>query len=259
LGSQREFEVGIQFGNTYWKLFKFVVNEVSKDMYVVFLIPDVGLKLSIHSPKPPTYPTMHVHWSSHKLGIHEDIDGGIFSEKHLKESAMGFLESFRCCQPSGDEDVTVFPTFLTDASRIETLGRKERTVTDIGRLMQTMCKGTFYQTKAKKLPLLIREMKRKDPSLDLRRNLSICALSSDRMIIPLSSKTMIEFDHQTFMEKFRKTGFNSLFNPMENAIETISRNNPNAIQKWLPTSDIEDFFYDTMNAVKQSEPKITTF
>ena len=226
---------------------------------MVFLIPDVGLKLSIHSPKPPTYPTMHVHWSSHKLGIHEDIDGGIFSEKYLKESAMGFLESFRYCQPSSDEDVTVFPTFLSDASRIETLGRKERTVIDLGRLMQTMCKGTFYQTKAKKLPLLIREMKRKDPSLDLRRDLSIWALSSDRMIIPLSSKTMIEFDHLTLMEKLRETGFNSLFNPMERALENISRISPNAFQKWLPTSDIEEFFEETMNTMKQSEPKIVTF
>lgn len=259
MSAYREFEAGVQFGNTYLKLFKFVVNEVSKDTYIVFPIPDVGLKLSIHSPKPPMLPTIHAHWSSHKLGIHEDIDASLFSEKNLQESAMEYLESFRYCQPSSDEEVTVFPSFLTDASRKEILGRKERTVIDIGRIMQTMCKGTFYRTKAKKLPLLIREMKRKNPSLDLRNDLSICALSENKMIIPLSSKTMIEFDHQTFMEKLRRTGFNSLFNPMERAMETISRISPNVFQKWLPTSDIEEFFEETMNTMKQSEPKIVTF
>ena len=260
MGAYREFEAVVQFGNAYLKLFKFVINEVSKDTYVVFPIPDVGLKLSIHSPKPPILPTIHAHWSSHKLGIHEDIDTGVLSGKYLKESAMEYLKSFRYCRPSGDEDVIVFQTnFLTDASRKEILRKQERTIIDVGKIMQTICKGTLYQTKARKLPFLIQDMKRKNPSLDLRNDLSICALSENRMIIPLSSKIMIAFDHQTFMEKLRRTGFNSLFSPMERAIETISRINPNAFQKWLPTSDIEDFFEQTMNAVKQSEPKIVIF
>ena len=260
LSSQREFEIVVQFGNTYWKLFKFIVNEISKDLYLIFPIPEVGLKLSIHSPKPLMFLNRHAHWSSHKLGFHEDIDPSFFSPEYLKESVMEYLESFRYCQPSSDEDVIVLQTnFLTDASKKETLRRKERTIIDFGRLIQTMCKGTFYQTKAKKLPLLIREMERKNPSLDLRKDLSICALSEGRMIIPLSSKTMIEFDHLTFMEKLRRTGFDSLFNPMHRAIETISRINPGAFQTWLPTSDIEGFFEETMNTLKQSEPKIVNF
>jgi len=259
LSPQREFEVIVQFGDTYWKLFKFIVNEISKDLYLIFPIPEVGLKLSIHSPKPLMSLNRHAHWSSHKLGFHEDIDFS-FSPEYLKESAMEFLESFRYCQPAGDEDVMVLRTdFLTDASRKETLRRKERTIVDFGSLMQTMCKGTFYQTKARKLPLLIREMGLKNPSLDLRKDLSICAFSEGRMIIPLSSKTMIEFDHLTFMEKFRGSGFNFLFNPMQRAIETISRTNPSAFQKWLPTPDIESFFEDTLNDLKQSEPKVVNF
>ena len=260
LSPQREFEVIVQFGDTYWKLFKFIVNEISKDLYLIFPIPEVGLKLSIHSPKPLMFLNRHAHWSSHKLGFHEDIDFSFFSPEYLKESAMEFLESFRYCQPSSDEDVIVLQTnFLTDASKKETLRRKERTIIDFGRLIQTMCKGTFYQTKAKKLPLLIREMERKNPSLDLRKDLNICALSEGRMIIPLSSKTMIEFDHLTFMEKLRGSSFDSLFNPMQRAIETISRTNPSAFQKWLPTSHIEGFFEETLNGLKQSEPKIVNF
>lgn len=256
LGSQREYEIGLQFGNTYWKLLKFNVNKTSKDAYMIFPIPDVGLHLSIHSPKSHMFPNMHAHWRSYELNIEEDVDASFFSPEYLKESAMEYLESFRYYQPSGDEDVLVLHNFLTEAliPRLE-----ERMIVDVGRVMQTMCNGTFYQTKAKKLPLLIREIVRKNPSLDLRRDLSICALSEGRMIIPLSSRTMIEFDHLTFMEKLSGTGFGSLINPMQRAFETISRLKPDAFQKWLPTSGIEEFFEETTNTLKQSEHKIVNF
>jgi len=259
LGTQREFEIGLQFGNTYWKLLKFKVNKISKDAYMIFPIPDVGLKLSIHSPKPPMFPNSHAHWGSHKLGIEEDVDASFFSPEYLKESAMEYLESFRYCQPSGDEDVLVLHNFITDSLKQEALRSKERMVVDVGRVMQTMCNGTFYQTKAKKLPLLIRKIVRKDPSLNLRRDLSILALSEGRMIIPLSAKTMIEFDHLTFMEKLRGAGFGSFINPMQRAFETVSRIKPDAFQKWFPASDMEEFLEETTNNFKQSKLKIVNF
>ena len=113
---QREFEIGLQFWDTYWGFCKFVVNEISKDAYLVFLIPEVGLKLSLHSPKPPIFPDRHAHLRSHKLGIHEDIDASFFSPECWKEDVMEFWESLKCCQPSSDEDVIALRTdFLPEA------------------------------------------------------------------------------------------------------------------------------------------------
>ena len=260
MGLQREFEIGVQFGDTYWKLFKFVVNEISKDLYLIFPIPEVGIKLSIHLPKPPIFPNGHVHWSSHKLGFHEDIDASFLSPEYLKESALEYLEGFKYYQPSGDEDVMVLHSnFLAGAFTHKALKTGERTVVDFGRVMEGMMTGTFYQTKARKLPLLIREMERNNLILNQHEDLSICALSEGRIIIPLNSKTMIEFDHHKFMDKLGGTGFGSLFDPMQRAIETISRVNPNAFQKWLPTSNIEQFCKETMNTLKHLEPKIVNF
>jgi len=111
MGNYKESEIGLQIGNAYLKLFKFVINEASNDLYLVLPISDVGLKLSLHSPRTPMLPTPLAHWSSHLLGIHEDIDCDFFSERTLKEFAMGFLESFRYYQPSGAENVVVIPFF----------------------------------------------------------------------------------------------------------------------------------------------------
>jgi hypothetical protein len=259
MGNYKESEVGLRFGNAYWKLLKFVVNEATKDLYLVFPIPDVGLKLSIHSPKPPLLPTPHAHWNSHKLGIHEDVDADIFSESNFEELAVGFLESFRYCQPSGDEDVIVIPNFLVDALQTQIIGNKERTIMDVGKVFQTMCEGIFYQTKARKLPQLIRHMGRRNPNLDLRNDPSIYALDEKRMIIPLSSKTMIEFDHQTIMAKLRQIGFNSFFSPVERTMERISRTNPNAFQGWLPSSEIKDFFEHQITIFNKCKPTIVAF
>ena len=258
--AQKEFEIRVQFGKAYWKLFKFVVNEISKDLYLIFPIPEVGLKLSIHPPRPHIFPKGHIHWSSHKLGIHEDINAGPFSPEYLKESALEYLESFKYYQPSGDEDVMVLHSnFLAGAFTQKALKTGERTVVDFGRVMEGIMTGTFYQTKARKLPLLIREMERNNLTLNQHEDLSICALSEGRIIIPLNSKTMIEFDQHKLMDKLGGTGLGSLFNPMQKAIETVSRVNPNAFQKWLPISDIEQFCKETMNTLKHSEPKIVNF
>jgi len=258
--SERVYEIGLQFGNTYWKFLKFVSNRISKDAYLILPIPDVGLKLSIHSPKPPVLSSWHAHWSSDKLEIHEDVDDSFVSPEYWKESALEFFESFKYSRPSNDEDVIVLRTnFLTDALKRERLKMGERTIVDIGKFLKTMCKGRFYYTKAKKLPRLIHEMMKGETALNPRESLSIVAASPDRMILPLSSKTMIEFDYRKFMERLGGTSFESVFNPMQRAIETISRTNPTAFQRWLPSSSIELFSEETMNVLKQSKPEIVYF
>jgi hypothetical protein len=193
------------------------------------------------------------------MRINKVQDPRIARAINLKEIAMGFLESCGYYQPSGDEDVTVIPNFFIDALQTEIMGNRKRTIMDVGKVMQTMCKGTFYQTKAWKLPQLIRYMKSKNPYLDLRNDLSIFALAEKRMIIPLSSKTMIELDPQTFMARLKEGGINSFFSPVERAMETISRTNPKAFQSWLPSSEMKYFLEQKMQALSPSKPTMVAF
>jgi len=247
MSPQRRCEFGIQFGESYWKFFEFVVNPVSKDAYWILSIPDVALHLSIHSPKPPMYPNWHLHWKSEPLGIDEDVDDTFFSPEDWKVWAMEWLENFKYYEPSSDENVTVFP-LLTDAQRIETLGKRERTIIDAGGFIQTISNGTFYRTKVRKLPLLIKER--------LHGNMNICGLSESGMIMPIDPETMIEIDPRTLnMEKLMRSKIGSLFNPMEKALETVQRTNPNSLQRWFPSPDIDSF----LNSTENSKPKIVDF
>jgi len=256
LGKREISEFGLQFGDIYWKIVEFVVNRTTRDAYVIFPIPDVGLHLSIHLPKPPMYPETRLHWRSNpEFGIDEEVDTD-FSDESLQELAMDFLEDFGYYQPSGDKDMMVFHNVFTDALLpMDTESMK----VDLGRVMQAMCNGTFYQTKAERLPSLVREIKRRDSSLDLGKDLSICALSEDRLIIPLSSRTMIEYDIPAMRERLRRADLISIFNPMQRAMETISRTNPNLIQEWLPINGIGKFFEETSNAVRYPSPRIINF
>jgi hypothetical protein len=103
-------EIGLQFGESYWKLCKFVNNPASKDSFLILSIPDVGLHLSVHSPKLPMYPNWHLHLRSKPLNIDEVISE--FSQDDLKTLANEMLERFRdafnFCEPSNDETVIAF-------------------------------------------------------------------------------------------------------------------------------------------------------
>jgi len=229
-------------------------------MYMIFPIPEVGLHLSIHSPKPPLFPNGHAHWRSHKLGIEEDVDASFFSPEYWKESAIEYLQSFKCYPHLDDEDVLVLqPNFIMNNLRQVVLRRKEKMIVDVGKIMQGISRATFYQTKAKKLPLLVQKMERENSALNLYENLNIWALSEDRTIVALNSKTMIEFDHHNFMGKLLNTGFSCLANPFQRAIETISRIRPDAFTQWLPASGIEEFFEESVNTLTESKLKIVNF
>lgn len=257
MGSQSELEIGVLLGETYWKLFKLIVNEISKNAYLV--IPHV-MKLSMHPPNPPEFPDVHVHWKDFELGIHEDIDPSFFSSEFQKELAIDLLNRFSYYPQNSGEDVIVLPTgFISDACRTETVGSRERMVVDTGRLVETMWRGTFYSTKARMLPLLVTEIMRNNPYLNLHKDLSILGISQDRIIMPIDQDLMLGFEHRELMDNLTRTGFGALVNPMQRAIEIVSRRNPSAIQKWIPQERIEGFAQETMNSLKQIEPKIVNF
>lgn len=251
MSPQTRCEFSFQFGKSYWKFFEFKTNPVSKDAYWILPIPDVALHLSIHPPKLPMHPNWHLHWRSEPLGIDEDVYDGFFSPENCTTWAMEWLENFKYYEPSSDENVTVFP-LTTDAQRIDTLGKRERTVVDVGRFMQTICNGTFYRTKVKRLPLLMREKP--------YGNMSVCAFSESGIILPIDSKTMIEIDpHSINMEKLTRSNLGSIFDPMEKAFATIQRISPNSLQRWFPTSHVKDFLKETTDLLKHSKPKIIDF
>lgn len=135
MGSQRELEIGVLFGETYWKLFKFI--EINKSAY--FVIPYV-LKMSVHPPKPPELPDVHVHWKDLcGLGIHQDVDSSCLTPECLEQAATDLLDSFSYYPPDSDEDVIVLPTgFIPDAYRTETEGKRERSVVDLGRIIEAI-------------------------------------------------------------------------------------------------------------------------
>lgn len=247
MSPQTECEFGVRFGEFYWKLFKLMVNPVSKNAYCVIPIPDVALHLSIHSPKLPTYPNWHMHWRSEPLGIDEDVDGDFFSPDDWQEWAIEWIEGFKYHEAPSDENVTVFPV-MTNAQRIETLGKREKTIIDAGGFMQTISTGTFYRTTVGKLPLLIKDR--------LHGNTSICGLSESGMIMPIDPETMIEIDPSTVnMERLMRSNIGSLFDPMMKALERVQSTNPNCLQRWFPSPDIEGF----LNSMKNSKPKIVDF
>ena len=261
MSTVREFEMGIAFGNTYWKVLKFKMYEMSKDCYFIFPIPDIGLKFSFHTPRPPYHPNSHVHIKSDKLDIHEDIDATFFSPDFLRNTAMEWIESwnFGYCQPSSDEDVMVIKTnSINNFVKHEVQGKKEKMVLNMGSAME-MLNGTFYSTKAKRLPLLLRRISKDDPALDLRRDLSIICLSQDRIIIPISTDEIIEFEYRKLLEKMNNTGFKLLTNPMQRAFEEVSKLKPNALQQWFPSVGIENHINRVFGSLNQGKPRIIYF
>lgn len=258
---EKILEIGIQTNkNNYWELSRVIVNRISRYAAWVLPIPDVGLKLSFHSPKPPTHPKPHLHWSSHKLGIHEDIDDRFFSPTYWKESTFGFLDSFKYCQPSSNEDFMVAPIGFTEAFKqqfMQEVRSTGRIVINLPKILKEMRKATFYQTKEKKLPLLIRKIERNNPTL-LSRNPHILALSENRAIVPLSSKIMIEFDLQNFMGRLKGTGLGLFINPMQKALEKAFKTRPEAFLKWFP-NDFGRAFEEEIDTWKQQRFKIVRF
>jgi hypothetical protein len=247
-------EIGLQFGKSYWKICKFVNNPSSKESFLILSIPDVGLHLSVHSPKPPMYPNWHLHLRSKPLDIDEVISE--FSQDDLKELASelidGFGDSVSFCEPSSDETVTVLPP-MTDFQKIDRTGGKERTVFNVGGFVQPLCSGTFYRTTVRKIPRLMEEMKRKNPYFD-----NIIGLSDSGMVMPIDTETMIEINPHMF-ENLARINRDSLFDPFVRTFDTIQRISPNSLQRWFPTSNMVEFLRETINPLKNSKPQIVDF
>lgn len=255
-----EFEIGVMLDKTYWKVLKFVVNKISKDVYLILPIPYAGLHWSIHSPKPPIFPNWCVHVRSREeLGIEEKVElelSPVLFQEHLTDFANGFVDTFRM-RSLTDEEVLVMPPNLFDCFTERKIGAKEKAIVDLGQMLRAMSTGTFYRTRAKHMPQLLREVRLKNPSFSSDMNL--IGVSNDKMVIPLTSKRMLEFDYRQLTERLSNIHWiDAFFSPMQRAVERLRVLRPDVFEGWLPN----DFARDLENIIEpleSSKPRFVDF
>lgn len=256
--TRKEIELGVMLGKNYWKVLKFVVNKISKDAYLILPIPYAGLHWSIHSPKPPTFPNWLIHVRSREeLGIEEKVDLELSPTLESFSSFVeGFMDSFRV-RSLTDEEILVMPPNLFSCFVERQMRNREKTVVDIGQLIRATSTGTFYRTKAKNLPRLIREIKRQNPFLG--QDVNIFGISNDKMVIPITSKRLLEFDHRQFTEKLSNMpSIDAFFDPMQRAIERLKVIRPNVFQEWFP-NDLARNFNNFVEPLESSKPRFVDF
>ena len=253
----KEFECGVMLGKTYWKVLKIVVNRISKDTYVILPIPYAGLHWSIHSPKP-NFPDWLINVKSRKeLGIEEKVDLELSPTlESLGSFVEEFMDTFRVCSPT-DEETIVMPPNLFSCFVERQTNNKEKTIVDLGQLIRAISTGTFYRTRVKYLPYLLREVKRQDPSLS--GDVNIFGVSDDKMVIPITSKRILEFDYRRLTEKLSDThSIDAFFDPMQRAIERVKAVRPDVFRERFQNGIARDL-YNFVEPLKSSKPRFVDF
>jgi len=256
--TRKELELGVLLGKTYWKVLKIVVNKVSKDMYVILPIPYAGLHWSIHSPKPPTHPDWLIHVRSREeLGIEEKVDLELSSMlDYFNNFVEGIMDAVKVRSLTNDK-LLVMPPNLFSSYVEHQPSDKKKTIVDIGQLIRATSTGTFYRTRAKYLPHLIREIKRQSPSIS--QDVNIFGLSSDKIVIPITSKRMLELDHHQLTEELSNIHpINAFFDPMQRAIERLRASRPTIFQEWFPNNLARDF-ENFIEPLESWKPRIVDF
>ncbi len=234
----------IQLGQNSIKLLQFRKNKSSGDIYGWFGIPDVGLHISSHMPRPPRFPYAHLHLKSESLGIHEDILD--FSPNDIANYYQDFAEDFvnNLSEAEPDESVTMLPLSSDTFSngKINVLN-----------LIQSMT-GTYYRTIASRLSDLIIDR----PSLK-----GMLGISENGVILPVDKDTIFEIPFKPNFAHFDKLflgePLNSFTDPLIKALETIQRNSPNSLTKWIPPSTMGSFIQETQTIIKKAKPQIIDY
>jgi len=250
----KEHEIGVAFEDNYWKLFR--IRETSNNLYLIPLIPQVGLHLSVHFQRA-VYPGVHVHVKSEKLGIEEDIGTEFFSEESLKRYALGFLKCFRL-RPLNDERVMVLPPKFLDAFKQDARNGKEKTVLELGAFIEGIARETFYITQERRLPLLLERISRANSGMDFYEKGCIFGITEKKMVMPVSPDAMIEFDHRLFDQLSMSMFGNALGDAMSRAFDTVSNRAPDALKQWVPYSMFKDL-EKRLRLVRRKKPRIVTF
>lgn len=257
MSTRREFEIGVVLGRTYWKVLKFIVNRISRDAYLILPIPYAGLHWSIHPPKPPSFSDWLIHVRSREFGIEEKVDLDVSSTlESLGSFVEGFVDSCRVCTPT-NEEILVMPPNLFSCFAEHQMGNKKKAVVDIGQLIRATATGTFYRTKVKHLPYLLRKVKGQNPSFS--RDVTVFGVSDDKMVIPITTRQMLELDYRQLTEKLsRMPAISAFFDPMQRAIERLKAERPDLFRDWFP-NDLKRDFSSFMEPLKSSKPRVVDF
>lgn len=125
---------------------------------------------------------------------------------------------------------------------------EEKTIVDIGQLIRATSTGTFYRTRAKHLPRLLREIRRQN--LSFSKDVNIFGVSNDKIIIPISSRRMLEFEYRQLTDKLNDVlPIGAFFDPMQRAIKRLEVIRPTVFQEWFPN----DFTRGLDNYTEPSE------
>lgn len=141
-----------------------------------------------------------------------------------------FLESFTYCTPAGDEDVLVFPDFVSSTWKEEFMPNRERMTMAMLQVARGICQNTFCRTKVRRLLPLVQEIRRENSS---KSSPNVIAVSDDNIIIPVEDE-VIAFDTHKLLDKFSKLDFSSVFEPVQRA---LSRVDSSYLNKWFPRLD----------------------
>ncbi len=234
----------IQLGQNSIKLLQFRKNKSSGDIYGWFGIPDVGLHISGHMPKPPLHPYAHLHLKSDILGIHEDIAD--FDPTDVADYYRDFAEDFinDFYEPEPDESITMLPmtahTFTSGSFNVP-------------RLFQAMT-GTYYRTNGNRLSRLLTN----NPSL-----LDTIGISDNGIVLPIDTNVIFEIPFKSRFNYFNKLllgkPLSSFADPITKALEIVQRNSPNSLTKWIPPSTVGSFIQETQAIIKKAKPQIIDY
>jgi hypothetical protein len=254
MGSWKESELGVQFGNYYWKLLKIIVNQRTNDVYFIFPIPDAGLKYSYHPPKPPEHQTSHLHLQCEILGIHDDLDSS-FLPHFLYDFTKMMCQSFRFHKGSSDDEIILF-----QSDKLRTLVAEEptkkggKTVFNFKNMIDMLGHGVFYLTTEQRLPQLLQDLQ---PRFD-QSSLNTFAVKQGSAIIPLSNSWVFEFQFQHVMDTLNKPSLKPLFDSLGKAVNQIQQSHPTLLMRWFPAEQIATHMYTTL--MKQNfDPEIIHF
>lgn len=227
---------GIKLGNFQWTLFKCL--DKSSGWYIIPCFGHTGLHLSIH-PSNQEYLTPHIHFKSDKLGIHEDVnlDDSLFSAEYWLDKVECLISLFEFGRSSelGDNQVMVLPDLsqLIDGTNNQHFFN-----------LNSIIDGTFYMTKEKKLPSLIRKLKSN----------SLIGITENNQILFLFDK---EYPFRFEFDKISKTllgSNNSLSDSIENAIKRVTYQLQSKIPTY-PSKFVPNNIIQKLENVKRRKPK----
>ena len=240
-------EIGVSVADSYWKVLKIV--EGRDDLYIIFAIPNVGLHLSVHKGENDVNYRIYAHLKSAKLGIKEEINTRFFSKSFLNEWINKFLNSFQVQKLLGNEKVTIFPQSFLSSSCQGFENESNKSIIDLGNLLN----GTFYLTCKQKIPLLRRQLWRRNVISD--SDLLLGVSESGEAYLIFDPQYVVSFRCTSLLENLDTRINDVIGDPLQRAFEAVVQKCPIALKEWWSPN----FCQNIQNVCKTARLKAVNF